>query len=334
VIVLGIESSCDETAAAVVRDGAEVLSSVVATQEDLHSPYGGVVPEVASRAHAERITAIVAAACERSGVQPPELDGIAVTSRPGLIGSLLVGLSAAKALSLAWDLPLAPVDHVAAHVYSCRMTGAEWPYAALVASGGHTSIYRAAGPLEISLLGSTVDDAAGEAFDKVAAILGLGFPGGPAVSKAAAEGDPSAVKFPRPMLNSGDLDFSFSGLKTAVLYHVEKLGGAAALDDRTRSGVAASFESAAVDVLTSKLFAAARREMLSTVAVGGGVAANRRLRETVSERGRGLSVKVVFPPMELCTDNAAMVAGIGYHLLEDGIDERLAADASARVSVG
>jgi len=331
--VLGIESSCDETAAAVVSGGGDILSSVVATQEELHSPYGGVVPEVASRAHAERITAIVAEAMERSGVRAEELGGIAATSRPGLIGSLLVGLSAAKALSLAWGLPLVTVDHVAAHVYSCRMAGAEWPFAALVASGGHTSLYRAAGPMEITLLGSTVDDAAGEAFDKVSAILGLGFPGGPAVSQSATEGDPSAVKFPRPMLNSGDLDFSFSGLKTAVLYHVKGLGGAEALGDAARADVAASFEAAVVEVLAAKLFDAARREKLGTVAVGGGVAANGRLREEIRERGRRSSVEVVFPPRELCTDNAAMVAGLGHHLLDGGLDERLSADASARVSV-
>ena len=331
--VLGIESSCDETAAAVVSSGRDILSSVVATQEELHSPYGGVVPEVASRAHAERITAIIAEAMERSGARPGELGGIAATSRPGLIGSLLVGLSAAKALSLAWDLPLVTVDHVAAHVYSCRMAGAEWPFAALVASGGHTSLYRAAGPQDITLLGSTVDDAAGEAFDKVSAILGLGFPGGPAVSRSAAGGNPSGVDFPRPMLNSDDLDFSFSGLKTAVLYHVKDLGGAEALGDGARADVAASFEAAAVEVLAAKLFDAARREKLGTVAVGGGVAANGRLRGEMEQRGRGLSVKVVFPPRELCTDNAAMVAGLGHHLLDGGLDERLSADASARVSV-
>ncbi len=328
--VLGIESSCDETAAAVVADGRDILSSAVATQEELHRPFGGVVPEVASRAHCERVTRLVESAMERAGIGRDDIGGIAVTSRPGLIGSLLVGLAAAKALALAWDLPLAGVDHVQAHVYSSRMAGAKWPYAALVASGGHTSIYRASGPFEMSLLGSTVDDAAGEAFDKVAAILGLGFPGGPAVSKTAEKGDDSAVDLPRPMMRSGDLDFSFSGLKTAVLYHVRGIGGVEALSDEGRADVAASFERAAVDVLTAKLFAAARREGLSTVAIGGGVAANTRLRGAVEAEGRRSGFEVVFPDRSLCTDNAAMIAGLGYHMLVAGVDERLRADASAR----
>jgi N6-L-threonylcarbamoyladenine synthase len=329
-MVLGIETSCDETAAAVVEGSARILSSVVATQEELHAPFGGVVPEVASRAHCERITSIVSAAVERAGVSPRELGGLAVTSRPGLIGSLLVGVTAAKALALAWDLPLAAVDHVQAHVYSCALAGAEWPFAALVASGGHTSLYRADGPTAMRLLGRTVDDAAGEAFDKVAAILGLGFPGGPAVSRAAGKGDGSAVSLPRPMAGSESLDFSFSGLKTAVLYHVKAIGGAGALSDKARADVAASFERSVADVLVSKLFEAARRESLGTVAVGGGVAANRRLREAAAAEGRRLGVRVVFPEPGLCTDNAAMVAGLGHHLLAAGADERLTADASAR----
>jgi len=331
VLVLGIESSCDETAAALVRDGREVLSNVVASQVAIHARFGGVVPEVASRAHAECVSRIVERAIADAARSQPAThnpqqttrpDALAVTVRPGLAGSLLVGVSAASALALAWDLPIVAVHHLHAHAYAPALAGvAEYPFACLVASGGHTSIYECRAPLEVELLGQTIDDAAGEAFDKAAAVLGLGFPGGPAVSRFAASGNPRAYDFPRSKLADADDDFSFSGLKTALLYAVEgpgMKGPRLELTEKVKCDLAASFEQAVCEVLVGKLLAAAARRGLRTVSVAGGVAANRKLRAMLAERAVAEGMRAAVAPTELCTDNAAMVAALGYHQLARG----------------
>jgi tRNA N6-adenosine threonylcarbamoyltransferase len=330
-LVLGIESSCDETAAAVVARGEEVLSNVVASQAGLHAKWGGVVPEIACRAHVEAILPVIDEALSAARVRREDLTGIAATYGPGLVGALLVGLSAGKALAFAWDLPFAAVNHIHAHVYAVRMANpdAAYPHVVLVASGGHTAIYLARSPIELRLLGSTIDDAAGEAFDKVGAILELGYPGGPRVEKAARGGDPKAVELPRTSLGKGSLDFSFSGIKTAVLYHCR--GQNAPKGSPLRAGVnvadvAASFQAAMVDVLVERTLAAAAALGVATVAISGGVAANGPLREALARRAPP-GVRVCVPPMSLCTDNAAMIAGLGARRLEAGLADDLDVDA-------
>jgi len=328
--ILGIETSCDETAAAVVRDGREVLSNVVAGQFDLHAKYGGVVPEIASRAHIERIDAVIAEALTRAFELPDPfaarncLDAVAVTHRPGLIGSLLVGVAAAKTLAWAWDKPLVGVNHVEAHAASAaiELDRDPWPAVALIVSGGHTSLYHVRDLCRMERLGRTLDDAAGEAFDKVAATLGLGFPGGPAVERAAADGDPDAVDFPRSKLGDATLDFSFSGLKTAVLYHVHgpgrTRGGLDRLTPRQIAEVAASFQAAVVDVLVAKTLRAAERTGVGTIVGGGGVTANRALRDALQRECRRGGLALHLPAMRYCTDNAAMVAAAAESLLAAG----------------
>ncbi|MHC5033591.1 MAG: tRNA (adenosine(37)-N6)-threonylcarbamoyltransferase complex transferase subunit TsaD [Planctomycetota bacterium] len=334
--VLGIESSCDETAAAVVENGTEILSSVVASQDELHGRFGGVVPEIACRAHIEAILPVVREALDAAGTRLRDIDAIAVTTTPGLIGSLLIGVTAAKALCWSYELPLLAVDHLHAHIY-CAWLGArepELPAASLVVSGGHTSLFLTEGPLSHTYLGGTVDDAAGEAFDKVANILGLGYPGGPAIERAAVHGCRTAVDFPRSWLEPEGADFSFSGLKTAVLYHC--VGKNASKDDIDSASydvefvadVAASFQEAVVDVLVAKACDAAERHHASSVIVGGGVAANRRLRERIQAEADDRGLVVYLAPGELCTDNAAMTAGIGYHLLEQDLAAPLNVEAT------
>jgi N6-L-threonylcarbamoyladenine synthase len=335
-LVLGIESSCDESAAAVVRTGREVLSSAIHSQAAEHARYGGVVPEIAGRSHLRAILPVIDRALGEAGVSLDDLDGIAVTTRPGLIGSLLVGLSAARALAWARGLPLVGVHHIEAHVYSAAMERDPLPFPALalVVSGGHTALYRARSALDVEYLAGTLDDAAGEAFDKVAHILGLGYPGGPAIAKLAEEGDPRSIDFPRFRSKDGRPGFSFSGIKTAVLYHVRGQDALAptpppaAIEDR--ADVAASFEQAVCDVLVEETLRAARRDGLDTVLVGGGVACNRRLRQSMRDRGEAAGLKVVFPSPEFCTDNAVMIAGLGWHLLEAGRLAPLDVDAAAR----
>ncbi len=325
-VILGIETSCDETAAAVVEDGARILSNVVSTQHELHERFGGVVPEIACRAHVENVLPVINAALEGAGLRLEHLDGVAVTTTPGLIGSLLVGVTAAKALSWALERPLLCVNHLEAHVYGAWLGGEEpaLPAVSLVVSGGHTSLFLTAGPLEHDYLGGTVDDAAGEAFDKVANILRLGYPGGPAVERAARQGSPRAVDFPRSWLEPGSLDFSFSGLKTAVLYHC--LGTGATREDIESASyapdfvadVAASFQEAVVDVLAGKALAAAEQCCAGGIIVGGGVAANGRLREVLRREAERAGLRLHLAPAELCTDNAAMTAGLGCRLLAAG----------------
>jgi N6-L-threonylcarbamoyladenine synthase len=343
-LVLGIESTCDETGVALVEDGWRILSNQVLSQVPLHERFGGVVPEIASRAHVEAITRLIEKALAEAGLTPASaalaVDLIAVAHRPGLIGSLLVGLTAAKSLALAWDVPLVGVDHIQAHIYSAAMRatapfdllGEEevFPAASLVVSGGHSALYASRSWTEHALIGSTQDDAAGGAFDKAAAILGLGYPGGPAVSRAARDGNPASVRFPRTLLEPGSLDFSFSGIKTAVLYHVkgQDSGRDAPLRPDIRvADIAAAFEEAIVDVLVEKLRRAVRREGFDRAIVSGGVAANRRLRDRLERFAAKESVTVRFPDLALCTDNAAMIAGLGYQLWTAGVRHDQTLDA-------
>ena len=322
--ILGIESSCDETSAAVVVNGRDVRASLVSSQVDVHAKYGGIVPELASRAHVEHIRPIIEGTLEAAGVAYGDLDALAVTVGPGLVGSLLIGVTAAKTLSLAQDLPLVPIDHIEAHVTSAALTTETppWPAVALVVSGGHTSLYLVRDYLDVELLGQTVDDAAGEAFDKVAAILELGYPGGPVIDVLAREGDPAAIRFPRPWINEPHFDFSFSGLKTAVLYHVygggRKYGSVAHLSRKQLADVAASFQAALVETLVRKTVAAARAVAVDNVVVGGGVAANSALRGGLQEACAAAGLRLHLTPMEYCTDNAAMVAALGYHRFRAG----------------
>jgi len=312
--VLGIETSCDETAAAVVDDGRQVRSSVVASQADLHARYGGVVPEIASRAHVELICDVIEQAMVEAGAALADLDAIAAVRGPGLAGALLVGVSAAKAISLASGLPYVAVHHHEAHLYAAMIEDPhlEPPLVTLVVSGGHTLLIAMDAHGCYRVLGETVDDAAGEAFDKVARFLGLGYPGGPAIDRLAHSGDPAAIAFPRPMRGDG-LDFSFSGLKTAVVQYVRKHPESEVAD------VAASFQAAIVDVLVDKLLEAARETGIDTVVAGGGVAANSALRARLLDVAAAGTVRVVLPSISLCTDNAAMVAAVGaYRLVADG----------------
>ncbi len=313
--ILGIETSCDETAAAVVQDGAQVLSNVVASQVDIHSRYGGIVPEVASRQHMLAMVPIFNRALYDAAVQPGDLDAIAVTYGPGLAGSLLIGVNFAKSLSLAWSLPLIGINHLEAHLYSNWLDGGtpRFPLVALVVSGGHTELVLMRDHGDIERLGGTRDDAAGEAFDKVARILGLGYPGGPAIEKAAHQGG-SRIRLPRAWLRGSD-DFSFSGLKTATLRLVERQGRSAGQTPVSAADIAAGFQESVVDVLTAKTIAAARRHRARQILLAGGVAANSFLRSTMVEKS---PMEVRLPPVHLCTDNAAMVAACAHFHLRLG----------------
>ncbi len=317
-ITLGIETSCDETAVAIVEDGFTLRTNLIARQEHLHERFGGVVPEVAARAHVEALNPLLAQALDATGLDHGDLDGVAVTVGPGLVGALLVGMAAAKAISLAMRTPLVGVNHLEAHYWANFLEHGkpEPPYVALIVSGGHTMLVHVPELFRHEVLGQTLDDAAGEAFDKVARLLDLGFPGGPALDAAALTGDPNAIRFPRAMEDSGDLDFSMSGLKTAVLRYVkgERAGGRA-IDV---PDLAASFQEAIVDVQVTKTLEAARRTGVERVLLGGGVVANTRLRERLVADGSTAGLEVLVPPLSLCTDNAAMVACLGAARLERG----------------
>ena len=324
-MILALETSCDDTCAAVVSEDGRIASNVIASQGLLHARYGGVVPEIASRHHLELVDAVTADALERAGARLDDVGTVAVTRGPGLIGALLVGVSSAKAIAATRALPLVPVDHLHGHVVASTLGDdpVEPPYLCLVASGGHTFVARVEDPSEYEVLGQTLDDAAGEAFDKGARLLGLGYPGGPAVDRLAREGDPEAFDFPRSA--PGELDFSFSGLKTALLYAIRDLGDAAS--ERT-ADLAASYQRAIVDALVSRTRTALERTGIERLAIGGGVAANSELREAVTTLG----VPVWVPPRELCTDNAAMIAGAARFLEPLPYPEYLGLDAAARLS--
>ena len=316
-IVLGIESSCDETAAAVLTDGRRILSNVVASQDALHAPYGGVVPELASRRHLEVIVPVVERALADAGVRLPDLDGIAVTQGPGLVGSLLVGCSLAKSLAYVHGKPLVGVNHLEGHIYAAFLTDDPpvHPFLALVVSGGHTALYHARAPLAYALLGQTRDDAAGEAFDKVAKLLGLPFPGGPALERAAQTGDPKAITFPLAQMTDGAADFSFSGLKTSVSLHVKRH---APLSSGQVADIAASFQAAVVKMLVRKTVKAALRTGVKRVVLTGGVAANGPLRAGLAAEAAEHGVALHVPPPRLCTDNGAMITAAGTARLQAG----------------
>lgn len=309
-LVLGIETSCDETAAALVLGGYDVVSSAVSTQVDLHAQFGGVVPEIAGRAHLDLLNPMIARAIVEAGVDESRIDAVACTVGPGLIGALLVGVSAAKALALTWGVPFVGVNHMEAHLYAAFLEDPtlEFPLVVMLVSGGHTMLIEMQGHGQYRLLGQTIDDAAGEAFDKVARFLGLGYPGGPAIDREAEQGDPQAIAFPRAMLNEG-LDFSFSGLKTAVMNHVRKH------PDVSSTDVAASFQAAVVDVLVHKARRAAEQVGARGLVLGGGVAANSLLRERFLSVCADAGIRGFLPSRAMCTDNAAMIAAAGWHRL-------------------
>jgi N6-L-threonylcarbamoyladenine synthase len=312
VLFLGIETSCDETAAAVFTDEPRVLANVIASQTDLHTPFGGVVPELAARAHLQRLLPVIDEAIRQAEIRLDQIGCIAVHHTPGLVGALLVGVTAAKMLAFVLDVPLIGVNHIAAHIYACRLAAGRdiFPCIGFVVSGGHTALFDCRTALGFRLLGSTLDDAAGEAFDKVASILGLGFPGGPSVERAAASGNPTAFSFPRSFLREARLDFSFSGLKTAVLYatfgHAKTSGSMP--DDKRRADLAASFQQAVVDILVAKARQALQQTGYRRLAVGGGVAANKTFRSALEQMVVEESAELIVPPLLLCTDNAAMAA--------------------------
>lgn len=335
-LVLGVESSCDETAAAVVKDGRELLSNVISSQVEIHKKYGGVVPEVASRNHLERCLPVIDEAIKKAGITLKDLDGVAVTFGPGLVGSLLVGVAVAKAIAFALGIPLIGINHVEGHIYANFLAFPELqpPLLCLTVSGGHTAILAIPKLGEYQVLGATRDDAAGEAFDKIARVLGLGYPGGPEIERVAKGGDPEAIEFPRALSSEDTLDFSFSGLKTAVLNHLnqrrQKLG-TVGLDDREIADIAASFQMAIVDALVDKAVLAVKKTQIPRLALSGGVSANQALRQRLKEALDPLGVDFYAPPLVYTTDNAAMIASAGYHRLITGqrSDMSLNADPGA-----
>ncbi|MCL2804531.1 MAG: tRNA (adenosine(37)-N6)-threonylcarbamoyltransferase complex transferase subunit TsaD [Treponema sp.] len=327
--VLGIETSCDECSAAVVQDGNKILSNVIATQVPFHAPWSGVVPEIASRKHTEWIYAVTKEALEKCALSAADIDAVAVTSRPGLLGSLLVGLSFAKAFAWARNIPFIAVDHMLAHLYAVQLTSSkiEYPFLGLLVSGGHTIICRADDFDNITVLGTTIDDAAGEAFDKVAKHYNFGYPGGLVIDKMAQSGDSEAFRFPMPSLHKGDhrYDVSYSGLKNAVINQLDTFKK----KPFSNEDIAASFQKTAIQILLRALLNAAEDTGLTTIVAGGGVAANSLLRASLAEQTH---LRCIFPPLDLCGDNAAMIAGIGYQYLSRGEQSALNVTAQARVT--
>jgi len=315
-IILGIETSCDETAAAIVKNGTKILSNIVASQIDIHKDYGGVVPEIASRHHVEQITVVIEEAMIEADVTWEDIDGIAVTQGPGLVGALLVGVNAAKALAFVKQKPLISVHHIAGHIYANRLEQEfEFPLLALIVSGGHTELVLMKNHGEYELIGETLDDAAGEAFDKVARILNLPYPGGPQIDRLASKGEAS-IDFPRAWLAEGSYDFSFSGLKSSVINYVHNMKQRG--EQIESHDIAASFQASVVEVLTEKTYAAANKYHAKQVIIAGGVAANKGLRASIIDRFQESGIPVFIPPLSLCTDNAAMIAAAGAILYEQG----------------
>ncbi len=336
ITILGIESSCDETAASIVVDGHKVLCSPIASQIDLHQKYGGVVPEIAARAHIENIIPIIRETFESSAITKDQIDAVAVAHCPGLTPALLIGVTAAKALAWSWQKPLIAINHIHAHIQSVLLEQMQevFPAVAMVVSGGHTSLYDCRNPLELSLMGQTLDDAAGEAFDKVAAILKLPYPGGPSIEKLAKDGDPKAIQFPRTWLSKESLDFSFSGIKTAVLYHCRgqnMLGDnrVETMSHQEKADIAASFQQAVIDVLIKKTLRATDKINAKTVLMGGGVAANSTLRDALQVACEKQGIQLIVAPKKYCTDNAAMVASLGYHKFIEGQFAELSLEPSS-----
>jgi len=332
-LILGIESSCDETAAALVSDGNIVLSSSVSSQVDIHHPFGGVVPELASRKHIESIVPVVEDALEKAGKTPDQIDAIAVTQGPGLIGSLLVGFSFAKGYAYSLGVPWVGVNHLEGHVNSVFLTPTPpaFPFVALLASGGHTGIYHVMSHTRLEIMGQTRDDAAGEAYDKVAKMLGLGYPGGHVIDSMAKKGNQNKIPFPKPYLDKNAFDFSFSGIKSAVSRYIQN-------HSETFSheipDIAAGFQESVVEVLTHKLILAAKVKSVNHIAVVGGVAANSYLRKRIQEAAAGKGLSVHIPPAELCGDNAAMIAATGYHCLKEGVRSPMNSDVFSKVITG
>ncbi len=313
IIILGIETSCDETSAAVVVNGRKVLSNIIASQIDLHAEYGGVVPEIASRKHVELILPVIDSALKEAGMTLEDVDAIAVTYGPGLVGALLVGVTAAKAIAAALDKPLIKVHHIEGHIAANYISHPDLkpPYIGLIVSGGHSHIVHVKDYLEFDILGITRDDAAGEVFDKIARVLGLGYPGGPVIDKQAKLGNPKAVRFPRVNFPNGSYDFSFSGLKTAVINHINQVRQKG--EELNIPDICASFQQAVVDVLVDHTLKAAKSLDVNTIALAGGVASNSQLRETLQSRAKKIGMDAIFPTPILCTDNAAMIASAGYY---------------------
>src|SRR3989338_6266685 len=324
-ITLGIETSCDETSIAILKDGRKLLSNVVVSSLKEHEKYGGVVPEIASRAHLEVLLPCLETALQKARIKAEAIDLVAVTQGPGLMGSLLVGLSAAKALALSLQKPLVGVDHVIAHIYAGFLTepGLSFPFRGLVISGGHTMSLRMDSPSRVKILGRTMDDAAGEAFDKVAKMLGLRYPGGPEVDRLAKGQDFTSIKFSRPFLSKDSLDFSFSGIKTAVFYKVSEIQRKKPLSLKLKRAICSGFQEAVCDVLVEKSIRAAKKEGLRSIVVGGGVSANSRLRYKLRLAAKKELLRVIFPDFYLCQDNAAMIAALGTVLYREGKTDTL-----------
>lgn len=331
-IVLGIESSCDETAASIVQDGTNILSSVVASQIDVHHKYGGVVPELASRMHVEAITPVVDDAINKAGINLQDINAVAATRGPGLIGALLVGFCFAKSFAFARQLPFAGVNHLEAHIYSLFLIDKKpaFPFIALVVSGGHTNIYHVTSYDNFELMGQTRDDAAGEAFDKVAKMMGLGYPGGPIIESLAKTKDPKAISFPRTMLEKGSFDFSFSGIKSSVARFIHD-NNISSEDEKAQ--VAASFQDAVIDVLSQKLINAAVYKNCKRIGIAGGVSANNTFVTKLSQKAKAKNITVFSPPIELCGDNAAMIAARGYTLIQQGTLCNLDHDVFSRTKI-